>query len=163
VRRALRRWLGDTDTRRRRHRRVAVVAAALLAVAAVLVFVLDDGDAGFEEEATAVCEDFSDRIQREFALSFPEGAPSAEAEAEYLSHAFADSMDELVVELRALDGASDDATAAIDDLEVLVADIRADPATYVEARENPFAADVAPAFDAAGLPACGSEFFPAPS
>ena len=160
---ALRRWLGDTDTRRRRHRRFAAVAVGLLAVAAVLVFVVDEDDDGFQEDATAVCTDFSERIQQEFALSFPEGAPSTEAEAEYLSHAFADTMDELVAELRAVEGAGDEATAAIDDLEALVADIRVDPASYVDARENPFAADVAPAFDDAGLPACGSEFFPAPS
>jgi hypothetical protein len=133
----------------------------VLAVAAVLVFAFDDEPDPFEADATAVCEEFGDRIQREFALSFPEGPPSTDAEAEYLSHAFADTMDELVAALEDLEPPSD-AQATIDALAARVAEIRADPATFVEARENPFAADVAPAFDDLDLPACGSELF-APS
>ena len=157
----MRRALGDEGVRRRRHRRVAAAAVFLLVLAAVLVFVFgDDGPDSFAEEATAVCNTYSERIQSELALSFPEGAPSAEAEAEYLSHAFADTMDELVAALRDLDG-SDEAAAAIGALEARVAEIRADPATFVAAREDPFAQDVAPMFDELGVPACGSEFFAA--
>jgi hypothetical protein len=160
---AISRRLGDPGTRRRRHRRFALAAVALLAVAAVLVFVLgEDEDSGFPSAATTTCQEYADRIRREFALSFPEGAAPAEAEAEYLSHAFADTMTDLVEALRALEG-SEEAASEIDALEARIEEIRADPATFVAAREDPFAADVAPGFDDVGLSACGSEFFAAPS
>jgi ABC-type transporter Mla subunit MlaD len=159
---ALSRRLGDRGTRRRRHQRFAVAAIALLVLAAVLVLAFGDEGDDFRSEATATCEAFGDRIQREFALTFPEGAPGAEAEAEYLSRAFADTMDELVATLRDLDGA-ESASEAIDALAARIAEVRADPASFVAAREDPFAAGVAPAFDRLDLPACGSEFFAAPS
>jgi hypothetical protein len=129
----------------------------------VLVFVLGDdgGDGGFADQASATCESFAERIRSEFALSFPEGAaPNAEAEATYLSRAFADTMDDLVAELRTLDGSDGgDAVAAIDALSARIAEIRADPLPVAEAAANPFAEEVAPRFDDLGIPACGSEFF----
>lgn len=155
--------LGDAETRRRRHVRVAILAAVLLAVAAVLVFVLGDEDApsasaGFQEAANATCGEFSDRIEREFELSFPEGVPSDEAVAEYLSHAFADTMEDLVAELRQLDGA-DAAAGAVDDLEARIAEVRAEPLPYATGER--FVADgIAERFDDLGLTACGSEFLP---
>jgi hypothetical protein len=159
----LSRRLGGAAQRRRRHRRFAVVAALLLAVAAVLVFVVgdEDGDGGFADQATATCETFAARIRSEFALSFPDGAaPNVDAEATYLSRAFADTMDDLVAELRTLDGSDGDgASDAIDALEARIAEIRADPLPIAEAATNPFAAQVAPRFDDLGVPACGSEFF----
>ena len=159
----LSRRLGGAEQRRRRHRRFAIGAALLLAVAAVLVFLVgdDDGDGGFADQATATCESFAQRIRSEFALSFPEGAaPNAEAEATYLSRAFADTMDELVAELRTLDGSDrGDAAAAIDALSARVAEIRADPLPVAQAAANPFAEDVGPRFDDLGVPACGSDFF----
>jgi hypothetical protein len=161
---ALSRRLGGAAERRRRHRRFAAVAALLLAVAAVLVFVVgedDDSEAGFAAAATATCESFAERIRSEFALSFPDGAaPNAEAEAEYLSRAFADTMDDLVAELRTLEGSDgDDPAGAIDALAARIAEIRADPLPVAEAATNPFAEDVSPRFDELGVPACGSEFF----
>jgi hypothetical protein len=123
----------------------------------VLLFVLDDGEDGFEEQATAVCQEFDERIREEFALSFPEGPPTVAAESEYLANAFADTVEEMAAELRALDG-GEEATAAIDALEARVDEIRADPDTFVAARANPFSEDVAPLFDNLGVPACGSEF-----
>lgn len=141
---------------------MALVGAGTLVVAAVLVFVLgDEGpEGGFRNQATATCTEFSDRIRREFALTFPEGAPSAAAEAEYLSRAFADTMDELVEALRALEPGAG-ATEAIDGLAARIDEIRAEPDRFVAAQANPFDDDVAPRFDALDLAACGSEFFAA--
>lgn len=159
----LSRRLGGAAQRRRRHRRFAVAAGLLLAIAAVLVFLVgdDDGDGGFADQATASCRSFAERIRSEFALSFPEGAaPNAEAEATYLSRAFADTMDDLVAELRTLDGSDrNEAAAAIEALSARIAEIRADPLPVAEAAANPFADEVAPRFDDLGIPACGSEFF----
>jgi hypothetical protein len=135
-----------------------VLAAVLLAVAAVLLFVLDDDEGDFADQATTTCEAAAQRVRDELALSFPEGPPSAAAEAEYLGQAFADAMDDLVADLRALDG-SDAAAEAVDALEARIAEIRDDPQRFVDARADPFAEDVAPRFDELDLPACGSEFF----
>lgn len=122
----------------------------------------DDGD-GIEEvetfaSAADACESFEQRLRDEFQLSFPEGVPNPDAEAEYLSHAFADTTEELVEALRALEPAGAD--AAIDALDALVDQLRSDPTTGVGV--DPFAAAVAPAFDDAGLPECGSEFLGEP-
>ena len=156
----LSRRLGGPTERRRRHRRVVFGAVVLLAVAGLLVFVIgddSDGDGAFRELATASCVSFGERIQREFELTFPDGTPSQEAEAEYLSRAFADTMDELVAELRSHEGAGD-AAAAIDGLAARIAELRSDPERFAAAAANPFRDDVAPRFDALDIPACGSEF-----
>ena len=152
--------LGDTSTRRRRHIRIAILAVALLAIAAVLVFLVDDDDGSddFATGATAECEAFSDRLANEYELSFPEGAPTEEAIAEYLSHAFADTMDELVVALRALEPTGDEA-AAVDALDARIQEVRADPGPY--ARQEVFVGDgTSEQFDELGIPACGSDFVP---
>jgi hypothetical protein len=119
----------------------------------------DDGDAAeFTEAATAECDAFSERLANEFELSFPEGPPNEEAIAEYLSRAFADTMDDLVAALRALEPGAE-ATAAIDALEARIAEVRADPMPY--ARREQFVGDgVAEQFDELGLTACGSDFAP---
>jgi len=160
------RALGGPAARRRRHRRFVLLAVVLLLVAGALVVLGDDdaedGDAGTgtteaaETFGTAAeaCTAFEQRLLDEFELSFPEGAPTPEAEAEYLSRAFADTTGELVETLRSLDPPG--AGAAIDELDALVQQLRENPTIGVGA--NPFAAAVAPAFDAAGLPECGSEF-----
>ena len=150
--------LGNADTRRRRHVRFGILALALLAIAAVLVFFVDDDGASedFTAAATAECEAFDARVASEFELSFPEGTPSDEAVAEYLSHAFADTIDELVAALRALEG-SDDAAEAIDALEARIQEVRADPVPYA-AGERFVADGVAEQFDELGLTACGSDF-----
>lgn len=129
----------------------------LLAVAGVLVFALGDGgdDDGLTERATATCAGFAERVQDEFTLSFPDGVPNDAAYAEYLARAFADTMEELVAELRAAEPGGDVA-AIVDALADRVADVRATPADFVAA--NPFT-EVGARFDRAGLPACGSEFF----
>ena len=163
------RALGGPAERRQRHRRFVLVAVVLLLVAGALVVLggddgedRDDGDAptgtteAVETFATAAeaCTAFEQRLLDEFELSFPEGPPTPEAEAEYLSHAFADTTEELVAALRSLDPAG--AEPAVDELDALVQQLRDDPSIGVGV--NPFAARVAPAFDAAGLPECGSEF-----
>lgn len=150
--------LGDASTRRRRHIRFAILAAVLLALAAVLVFVVgdDDGSGDFVTEANATCEEFSERLADEFELSFPEGTPNDDAVAEYLSHAFADTMDDLVAELRLLEP-DPDAAAVIDDLEVRIDEVRADPMPY--ATNEAFVGDgISEQFDELGLTACGSDF-----
>jgi hypothetical protein len=122
----------------------------------------DDGsgeDAGTFVSAAEACTAFEQRLLDELELSFPEGAPTPEAEAEYLSHAFADTTEELVATLRAID--PDGAEAAVDALDDLVQQLRDDPTIGVGA--NPFAPTVAPAFDAAGLPECGSAFLGGPN
>lgn len=162
------RALGGPDARHRRHRRFVLLAVVLLVVAGALVVLGgdDDGDDdGSGEGATAfgsaaeACTAFEQRLLDEFELSFPEGAPTPDAEAEYLSHAFADTTEELVATLRAID--PDGAEAAVDALDDLVQQLRDDPTIGVGA--NPFAPTVAPAFDAAGLPECGSEFLGGPN
>lgn len=155
--------LGDAATRRRRHRRVALLGAGLVAVAAVLVFAVDDDGGGddFAADATAACEQYGERVAREYELTFPEGPVNDAAEAEYLSRAFADTMDELVATLRGLDG-SDDAAAAIDALDERIAEVRADPLPFA-AGERPIAGGVAEQFDELGIPACGSDFLTASS
>ena len=152
--------LGNADTRRRRHVRFAAVAGVLLAIAALLVFLVDDDGTSedFVAAANAECEAFSERVAAEYELSFPEGSPSEEADAEYLSHAFADTMDELVVALRALDG-SDAATGAIDALDARIQEVRADPVPFA-AGDRFVAEGVAEQFDELGLTACGSDFLP---
>jgi hypothetical protein len=155
---ALSRRLGGPGVRRQRHRRFALVAGVLLLVAVGLIFLGRDGD-DFDEDATDLCEHYAERVQDEFRLSFPEGVPSAAAFAEYASHAFADTMEELFDELDALEPPPDVATI-VDGYRGVVADIRAHPEDFVTA--NPFS-DLAPEFDAEGLPACGSAFFPASS
>ena len=153
---AIARRLGGPARRKRRHRRVAIGAGVLLAVAAgLIVFGGDDG--GFEDDAGAVCVAYADRIQSEFALSFPDGPATPEAFGEYLSHAFADTMDDLLGELDALDP-PDGAAAVLDGYRAVLADVRARPADFATA--SPFD-DVAAQMDGEGVPACGSEFFAA--
>lgn len=145
----------------------------LLLVAGVLVVLGGDDDDGSTTtdddgvlatdqtftSAAEACAAFEARLVRELELTFPEGAPTPEAEAEYLSRAFADTNQELVDALRALDPPG--AGAAVDALQSLVDQLREDPSAGIGS--NPFAAEVAPAFDAAGLPECGSEFLGSPS
>lgn len=168
------RALGGPATRRRRHRRFALLALVLLLVAGALVVLGSDDDDGDDDGGTGstgstepvetfataaeACTAFEQRLLDEFELSFPEGAPTSEAEAEYLSHAFADTTEDLVVTLRALDPPG--AESAIDALAALVEQLRDDPSIGVGA--NPFTPTVAPAFDAAGIPECGSEFLGGP-
>jgi hypothetical protein len=155
---ALSRRLGGPGTRRRRHRRFALVAGVLLLIALGLIFLGGDDDS-FHDEANALCEQYAERVQDEFRLSFPEGVPSDAAFAEYASRAFADTMEELFDELDALEPPADVATI-VDGYRAVVTEIRARPEDFVEA--NPFT-ELATQFDAEGLPACGSAFFPASS
>ena len=153
--------LGNADTRRRRHVRFAIVAGVLLAIAGLLVFLVDDEGTSSEDfvaAANAECEAFSERLADEYELSFPEGPPSEEAVAEYISHAFADTMDDLVAALRALEG-SDAAAGAIDSLDARIQEVRADPAPYAAGDEFMFDG-IAEQFDELGLTACGSDFQP---
>lgn len=134
------------------------MAVTLLLVAAILIFFVgDDADTGFATAAAAACDEYEVRISNELALTFPEGPPTVEAEAEYLGRAFADTVDDLVAELRGLEG-SGAVAGAVDAMAARVEDIRADPAQFVAAQANPFADGVAGRFDDAGIPACGSEF-----
>jgi hypothetical protein len=155
------RALGGPEARRRRHRRVAIVVVVVLFVAGWLIIAGgdDSGDDGFASAAADVCESYSDQIQEEFQLSFPEGPPSAEAEAEYLSHAFVDTLDQLVVDLRALEPTGD-AADAVDALAGVSEQLRSDPSTGLDV--DPFAAEVRQAFDDAGIEECGSGFLAAP-
>jgi hypothetical protein len=152
--------LGNADTRRRRHVRFAILAGVLLAIAALLVFLVDDEGASedFVAAANAECEAFSERLANEYELSFPEGPPSEAAVAEYISRAFADTMDDLVAALRALEG-SDAAADAIDALDARIQEVRADPAPYAAGDEFMFDG-IAEPFDELGLTACGSDFQP---
>jgi hypothetical protein len=151
----LARALGGPQARRRRHRRVLLGAIVLLAVAAALLAIGGDDDDGFAEAATPICDDFETRLRNEFELSFPDGVPTPEAEATYLSRAFADTTQELVDALAALEP-SGDARAGVEAMQALVDQLRDDPSVGVGA--NPFTATVAPRFDDAGAPACGSGF-----
>lgn len=150
--------LGGPAARQRRHRRAAFLAVALLAVAAVLLLVGGDDDGGFTSDAGAVCEDYGDRIQREYALSFPEGPINDEAAAQYLSRAFADTMDELIVELRHLEPPADVAEV-LDALVARLDEVRSTPEDFVLA--SPLAG-IAEQFDEVDLGACGSEFLATP-
>lgn len=153
----LARALGGRQVRRRRHRRFLVVAIVLLLVAGVLLAIGgDDGDDGFAEGATPICDEFETRLRREFELSFPDAVPTPEAEAEYLAHAFADTTQELVTALAALEPEGADARAGVEAMQALVDQLRTDPSIGVGV--NPFEATVAPRFDDAGVPACGSRF-----
>jgi hypothetical protein len=151
---ALSRRLGGPSVRRRRHRRFALAAGALLVLALGLIVLGGNGD-DFEDDATATCQHYAERVQDEFRLSFPEGVPSDAAFAEYTSHAFADTMEELLDELDALDPPSDVAEL-VGGYRAVVADLRANPEEFVTV--NPFA-ELATRFDDEGLPACGSDFF----
>ena len=153
---ALSRRLGGPSVRRHRHRRFALAAAALLVLALALIVLGGSGD-GFEDDATALCERYAERVQDEFRLSFPEGVPSDAAFAEYTSHAFADTMEELFAELDALDPPSDVAEL-VGGYRAVVGDLRANPEDFLTV--NPFA-ELATRFDEEGLPACGSAFFAA--
>ena len=153
---ALSRALGGRQVRRRRHRRFLLAAIVLLLVAAALLaFGGDDGD-DFADDATPICDEFETRLRDEFELSFPEGVPTPEAEEIYLSHAFADTTQELVDALALLEPADADARAGVDAMQALVDQLREDPSVGVGA--NPFTATVAPRFDQADVPACGSGF-----
>lgn len=148
------RRLGGPRVRRRRHRRFAIGAAALLVLAFGLIVLGRETD-DFDGDASAVCEAYAVRIQDEFRLSFPDGVPDEAAFAEYTSHAFADTMDDMLAELSALDPPSSVA-AILDGYSTVLSDIRARPEDFVAA--NPFT-DVAAEMDAGGPPACGSAFF----
>jgi hypothetical protein len=152
---AIARRLGGPRARRQRHVRFAIGAAALLVIGLGLIAVDSRDDDELDDDATALCTEFAARVQDEFELSFPEGVPSDAAFAEYASHAFADTMDELLDELTAIEppGAVADIIAGY---RSVLADLRARPEDFVT--ENPFAA-LAAEFDAEGLPACGSGFF----
>ena len=136
-----------------------MLGVLLLVVAGVLVVLGgNDDDDGFDSLVEA-CTTFAGTVRDEYALSFPEGAPLTDAAgAEYLSHAFADTMDELVAELRALEPSSE-VLGAIDALAVRIDEVRATPEDFVHA--NPLDA-IAERFDEVDLAACGSEFFAAP-
>ena len=139
---------------------MAIAVAFGLVVAGVLILLGGDddggdGDDGFDAAAAEVCTAYTERIQSEFELSFPEGPPTPEAEADYLSHAFVDTVDELVAELEALEPTGDDA-AAVESLAAASAAVRADPSLGIGT--DPFVAEVRPAFDDAGIEACGSGF-----
>lgn len=153
--------LGDADTRRRRHIRFAIIAATLLAIAAILVFLVGDDEPAptdFTDAASAECEAFSERLANEYELSFPEGPPNQAAVAEYISRAFADTMDDLVASLRALEG-SEVAADALDALDARIQELRTDPEPY--ASGEAFLLDgIAEDFDELGLTACGSDFQP---
>jgi cell pole-organizing protein PopZ len=151
--------LGNAATRRRRHTRAAAAAIALLAVGAILVFAVDDepDEVDATEALAAECTSFGERVAREYELSFPEGPVDDAAEAEYLSRAFADTMDELVASLRAIDGDDGDAAAAIDALDARIDEVRADPVPFAT-NERAIGEGVAEQFDELGLPSCGSEF-----
>ena len=151
----LARALGGPAARRRRHRRFLVGAIVLLLVAGALLFLDRNGDDGFADEATPICDQFEERLRNEFELSFPEGVPTPEAEEIYLSRAFADTTQDLVDELAALDPTGD-ALEGVEAMQALVDQLREDPSVGVGA--NPFTATVAPRFDDAGAPACGSGF-----
>lgn len=150
----LARALGGPSARRRRHRRFVVGAILLLLVAAALL-VLGSGEDDFVDEAATTCDEFEDRLRAEFRLSFPEGVPTPEAEEIYLSHAFADTTQDLVDALDALEP-SGEARAGVEAMQALVDELRDDPSVGVGA--NPFTATVAPRFDEAGILACGSGF-----
>jgi hypothetical protein len=154
---ALSRRLGSLAARRRRHRRVAIAAGALLVVAIGLVLFGDGRDTGFDDDAAALCGDYVARIQNEFRLSFPEGVPSDAAFAEYASHAFADTMDDLLAALRALDP-PEDVTEALDRYDDVLTELRARPEDFVA--EQPFD-EAAVEMDRVGPDGCGSEFFAA--
>jgi hypothetical protein len=153
--------LGDAETRRRRHIRFAILAAVLVSIAAVLVFLIEDDEPApvdFTAAANAECEAFAARLADEYELSFPEGPPNQAAVAEYISRAFADTMDELVAALRALEG-SEVATDALDALDARIEELRTDPEPY--AAGEAFLLDgIAEDFDELGLTACGSDFQP---
>jgi hypothetical protein len=152
----LARALGGPQARRRRHRRFLAGAILLLLVAGVLLYVgRDDDDGGFADAATPICDEFEARLRREFELSFPDGVPTPDAEETYLSHAFADTTQELVDALGAL-APSGAAADGVDAMQALVDQLRVEPSAGVGA--NPFAATVAPRFDAAGVTSCGSGF-----
>lgn len=151
----LARALGGPQARRRRHRRFLLGAIAVLAVATALLVLGGDDDDGFAEAATPICDEFETRLRNEFELSFPDGVPTPEAEAEYLSRAFADTTQELVDALAALEP-SGDARDGVEAMQAVVDQLRDDPSVGVG--ENPFTATVAPRFDDAGAPACGSGF-----
>lgn len=152
---AIARRLGGPRARRERHRRFAIGAGALLVLALGLVAIGSRDDDGFDDDATALCAEFAARVQDEFQLSFPEGVPTDAAFAEYTSHAFADTMDELLAELTAIEPPAAVAEV-IAGYRGVLADLRARPEDFVT--ENPFAA-LAAEFDAEGLPACGTGFF----
>jgi hypothetical protein len=152
----LARALGGRQARQRRHRRFLIGAIALLVVAGVLLAVGGEGDDGFAEDAAPICDEFEARLRSEFELSFPDAIPTPEAEAEYLSHAFADTTQELVAALAALEPDDADARAGVEAMQALVDQLRTDPSVGVGT--NPFEATVAPRFDDAGVPACGSRF-----
>jgi hypothetical protein len=155
----LARALGGPQERRRRHRRFLAAAVALLLVAAVLLLLGGrDDDDDFAEQAAPICDEFEARLRREFELSFPDGVPTPEAEEIYLSHAFADTTQELVDALAALEP-SGDARAGVEAMQALVDQLRDDPSVGVGT--NPFTATVAPRFDTAGASACGSGFLAA--
>jgi hypothetical protein len=150
--------LGNAATRRRRHRRFLLAGIVLLVIASVFIFVLGDDDDG-PSGVAATCEQFGERVQHEFQLSFPDGAPlNDDAAAQYLAHAFADTMDDLVAQLRTFDLSSDEA-AAVDALADRIDAVRATPTDYVHL--SPLDG-VSSQFDDADLKACGSEFFEPP-
>lgn len=154
------RALGGPAARRRRHWRIGTLLVALAVVAGYLILVAgDEGDSSFADAAAATCGEYSERLQREFALSFPEGVPTEAAEEEYLSRAFVDTLDELVAELLDL-GPTGDAADAVDLLARTSAALREDPSLGIDV--DPFAAEVRPAFDEVGIEACGSGFLGAP-
>ena len=103
--------------------------------------------------------EFEGRLRNEFELSFPDGVPTPEAEETYLSRAFADTTQELVDALAALEPSGGDAQDGIEAMQALVDQLRVEPSIGVGT--NPFAPTVAPPFDAAGVPACGSGFLAA--
>jgi hypothetical protein len=152
----LARALGGRQARQRRHRRFLVGAIVLLLVAGALLAFGGGDDDGFAEAATPICDEFETRLRSEFDLSFPDSVPTPEAQAEYLSHAFADTTQELVTALAALEPDGADARAGIEAMQALVDQLRDDPAVGVGT--NPFTATVAAHFDAADVPACGSRF-----
>ena len=63
------------------NRTTTIVLVVILAALALYVVAVQNP----RDQAAATCATFAERIQREQALSFPEGAPTAAAREEYLA------------------------------------------------------------------------------
>jgi hypothetical protein len=141
-------------------RRAAAVAVTLLVLAGAACSGGSTKDR-FIDDATAVCDDSAAAIEVASGATLTPSSTEQQVAA-FLKDRYVPLLRTRLDKLRELTPPAADRTtldAIYADFEAVIDAIHADPVTYTNRADDPFA-DVEARFDAYGLPACGSRTVP---